>query len=115
MLTLKEMSLEDIDGILEVEEECFRTPWSKHSFEMELKNGAARYLVAKEDGKVVGYGGTWLIIDEAHVTNIAVRESFRGKNIGSEILSKLIEICKAESWTSFEAQLFLLLGISLQI
>lgn len=100
MLIVSEMSQEDIDGVLEVEAECFKIPWSKNSFEMELKNMAARYVVAKEDGIVVGYGGVWLIIDEGHVTNIAVRKNYRGKQIGSEVLSALIEICKARNINS---------------
>lgn len=100
MLTIAEMTQEDIDGIIDVETECFATPWTKHSFEMELKNKAARYVVAKMDDVVVGYGGVWLIVDEGHVTNIAVRESYREKNIGSAILDKLIDICKGQDLSS---------------
>lgn len=100
MLTVTEMSLEDIDEVLEVEAQCFKTPWSKNAFEMELKNMTARYVVAKEDGVVVGYGGIWLIIDEGHITNIAVRENHRGKNVGSRILSALIDICKSRDISS---------------
>lgn len=100
MLILSEMTKDDIDGIIEVENQCFVTPWSKHSFEMELENKAALYIVARMDGIVVGYGGVWLIIDEGHVTNIAVRESYRGMNIGSAILDRLIDICKQRNLTS---------------
>lgn len=100
MLTVTEMSLEDIDEVLEVEAQCFKTPWSKNAFEMELKNMTARYVVAKEDGVVIGYGGIWLIIDEGHITNIAVRENHRGKNVGSRILSALIDICKSRDISS---------------
>ena len=53
----------------------------------------AKYIVAEVDGLVVGYGGIWLIIDEGHVTNIAVDEKYRGKGIGSKILEGLIQLC----------------------
>lgn len=92
MITVREMKEKDIEDILEMERECFATPWSRESFEMELKNKFARYVVAEIDGKVVGYGGLWLIIDEGHITNIAVLEEYRKMDVGSHILSGLIAI-----------------------
>ena len=92
MIKVRVMKEEDIEDILEMERECFATPWSRESFEMELKNKFARYVVAEIDGKVVGYGGLWLIIDEAHITNIAVREEYRKMDVGSHILSALVAI-----------------------
>ena len=99
-ITVEEMSYEDIDGVVEVENMSFVTPWSKESFENELKNKLAVYVVAKDNGKVVAYGGVWLIIDEGHVTNIAVHTQYRGKEIGGLILDKLIRLCKQKNMTS---------------
>jgi ribosomal-protein-alanine N-acetyltransferase len=65
------MTEEDLDGILEVEKTSFPIPWSKNSFEDELKNILATYLVAKVDNTVIGYIGAWFVIDECHITNIA--------------------------------------------
>ena len=92
MITVRGMKEADLEDILEMERECFATPWSRESFEMEFKNKFARYVVAEIDGKVVGYGGLWLIIDEAHITNIAVREEYRKMDVGSHILSGLVAI-----------------------
>ncbi|AFS77349.1 ribosomal-protein-alanine acetyltransferase RimI [Gottschalkia acidurici 9a] len=99
-IIVKEMSYEDIDGVVEVENMSFVTPWSKESFENELKNKLAVYVVAKDDDRVVAYGGVWLIIDEGHVTNIAVHTQYRGKEIGSLILDELIRLCKQKNMTS---------------
>ena len=94
MATISPMREEDIRDVLEIEKECFATPWSESAFQMELKNKLARYVVARVDDEVVGYGGLWMIIDEGHVTNIGVKSDFRQMGIGSEILESIIETSK---------------------
>ena len=77
------MTMEDLDAIMEVEHEAFSIPWSRKSFTEELeRNACARYLVVEDEGKVVGYGGMWFIVDEAHVTNIAIAKAHRGRGLG---------------------------------
>lgn len=94
-LIIRPMELGDINRILEIERDCFTTPWSRESFIMEVeKNKLARYLVAELHGIVVGYGGMWLIVGEAHITNIAVISSHRKLGIGKMILEGLVEICQ---------------------
>lgn len=57
----------------------------------ELSNTAARYFVALEGEKVVAYAGTWLIIDEGHITNVAVHPDWRGRGCGTRVLYALIQ------------------------
>ncbi len=79
-----------------ITEKSLAIPWSKTSFEEELENKFARYVVAIYDGKVVGFGGLWAIFDEGHITNIAILPEYRGIGIGNVILSELIALCKKE-------------------
>lgn len=89
------MKEEDIDQILKIEELSFATPWTRQSFENELKlNQFAVYLVLEKDGQIVGYCGMWLIVDEAHITNIAVLPEFRGQKLGETILRMIMEVAK---------------------
>jgi ribosomal-protein-alanine N-acetyltransferase len=89
------MKEEDIDQILTIEELSFATPWTKQSFENELHlNQFAVYLVLEKDGQIVGYCGMWLIVDEAHITNIAVLPEFRGQKLGEAILRMIMEVAK---------------------
>ena len=88
------MTEADIDGVLEISSLSFKTPWSKESYIQELSNSLANYIVAKCDNKIVGFVGTWIIIDEAHITNIAVHPDFRRNNIASTLLDALIELTK---------------------
>lgn len=86
-----------IDGILNVSMLSFPITWSKESFENELSNRYARYIVAVMGNMVVGFGGMWIIIDEAHITNIAVHPEFRGLGIGGMIMDSLLRICSIEN------------------
>lgn len=93
-LTITKMSKDDLEGIYEVEKTAFPIPWPISSFEEELKNMLATYLVAKIDNKVVGYLGLWFVMDECHITNIAVHADYRRNKIASTLIKKMFELCK---------------------
>lgn len=93
-LIIEEMKENDIDGVFEVEKNCFEDYWSKDSFKKELSNNLAKYLVAKIDNKVVGYVGIWFVVDEGHITNVAVHEDYRGQKIGDQLIKELVQVCK---------------------
>lgn len=88
---------EHVEEIFEIENLCFATPWDLQSIRGELNNAFAKYFVAIYDNKVIGYAGLWNIIDEGHITNIAVHPEYQGLGIGNSLLSKLIEICKEKN------------------
>ncbi|MGZ7441991.1 ribosomal protein S18-alanine N-acetyltransferase [Paenibacillus sp. TH7-28] len=86
------MKLEDIPDIMVIEHEAFTLPWSEEAFRNELtQNQFARYLVLEHNGKPIGYAGMWTIVDEAHVTNIAVRTAYRGLHLGEKLLRRMMK------------------------
>ncbi len=86
------MKLDDIAAIVEIEQEVFTAPWTAEAFRNELTNNMfAKYMVLEMDGDVAGYGGMWLIIDEAHVTNIALRSQYQGQGYGKALLRELMK------------------------
>ncbi|MGG1398175.1 ribosomal protein S18-alanine N-acetyltransferase [Bacillus salipaludis] len=89
------MREEDIDQILEVEHASFTTPWSREAFYNELNNNKfAVYIVLEEEDKIIGYCGAWIVIDEAHITNIAILPGYRGKRLGEALLQKMMSVAR---------------------
>jgi ribosomal-protein-alanine N-acetyltransferase len=85
------MNLMDIPTIAQIEKESFSAPWSEEAFRTELtQNLFAKYMIMEQDGVILGYGGMWLIVDEAHITNIAVREAYRGQGLGEKLMRELM-------------------------
>lgn len=76
----------DVDRIAELEKICFRTPWSRSAIADELRNRAAHYLVCERDALVIAYAGMWVILDEAHITNVAVAPEYRGQGLGKRMM-----------------------------
>lgn len=90
------MTLNDIDQVFIIEKSAFTLPWSKEAFFNELTtNQFAKYIVMESDSKIIGYCGLWIIIDEGHITNIAVLPEYRGKKLGDALLRQVLEFCRA--------------------
>jgi len=93
MIEIGLMTLSDVDAVSRIERECFAIPWSRDAFVREAtENRCARYLVAREDGVPIAYAGMWLVVDEAHVTNVAVTREKRGRGIGEKIARALMQL-----------------------
>ncbi|MDR6120603.1 ribosomal protein S18-alanine N-acetyltransferase [Neobacillus drentensis] len=89
------MREEDIDQVLEVEHASFTTPWSREAFYNEIHNNKfAVYIVLEEENQIIGYCGTWVVIDEAHVTNVAIMPGYRGKKLGEALMTKLMSVAR---------------------
>jgi ribosomal-protein-alanine N-acetyltransferase len=99
-IEIRFMQVGDLEQVIEVDQASFTTPWSPDAFYHELLyNRLAFYLVAVIEGRVVGYCGTWIIVDEAHVTNIAVHPDFRGRKIGEQLLRSLKHLARFKGAT----------------
>lgn len=92
VVTLRRMLLQDVSCVHEIESLSFPRPWSRESFESELDNACARYIVLLEDGIVAGFGGMWLIVGEAHVNNLAVHPDYRRRGYGRRIMKEMMRV-----------------------
>ncbi|MEK3795754.1 ribosomal protein S18-alanine N-acetyltransferase [Paenibacillus sp. FSL R7-0204] len=91
-LVFRLMRLEDVPEILVIEREAFTMPWTEEAFRNELThNHFAKYMVMELAGHIIGYAGMWAIVDEAHVTNIALLEAYRGRKWGERLLDELMK------------------------
>lgn len=91
LVKLRQMRREDLPRVMQIERECFPTPWHESAYLTELVNRSAYYIVAELDEQIVGYAGMWVIMDEAHITTLGVARSSRGFKIGEQILVGLLD------------------------
>lgn len=94
-LTIKPMEKSDLDSVIAIEQLAYGNHhWSKDSFMSELSNNLAKYFSAfSQNGELVGYCGSWQILEEAHITNVAVSPQYQRKHIGEALLKTLIDEC----------------------
>lgn len=93
VLRIRPMTAEDLPFVQLIESASFSTPWPPHAYRQELEsNRLAHYLVALIGERIVGYGGIWLMVDEAHVTTFAVHPAYRRRRIGERMLIALLDL-----------------------
>ena len=89
---IRRMTIADVPAVAAIEDATFPTPWSEDAFRKEIAdNPVARYLVAEKDGAVIGFAGAWIILDESHITNIAVLAEHRGRGYGRALTAGLMQ------------------------
>ena len=81
---------EHLRQMAQIEQEAFDQPWSERMFIPEVEDENAYYLVGVRGDEVICYGGFHKVLDEAHITNIAVRADSRGRGLGTLLMSELI-------------------------
>lgn len=91
VMDIRAMTVDDIAAVVGLEEEIYAQPWPVQVFEDELARVGRRYLVVEDDGIVIGYGGLMLVMDEAHVTTLAVVPGRREARLGTRLMLALID------------------------
>lgn len=84
---IRRMSVADIKQVMAIEYACFGTPWTEDIFYNELEENpyATYFIIEEQPGKIFGYCGLWLIIDDAQITNIAILPEYRGNKYGQAL------------------------------
>ena len=96
-VVIRAMTLEDLPAVMEIDRLSFPLPWPERSFRYEvLENPASNMLVAglpgSEDHRPIGFAGFWLIVDEAHISTIAVHPDWRRTGVGAELLVAVLDL-----------------------
>ena len=106
-LEIARMAPDDVPAVLAIETLSFQSAWPPNAFQNELRdNKLAHYFVGRFDGTIVAYGGIWVILEDSHVTTIAVHPDRRGKRLGEEMLVHLLDeaIERGASWITLEVR-----------
>ncbi|MDR1068697.1 MAG: ribosomal protein S18-alanine N-acetyltransferase [Clostridiales Family XIII bacterium] len=101
---------EDIDGMYRVERACFPLPWSRDDLKKDAtENILAVYLVAEAasgsagngGNEIAGYAGVWVVLDEGHITNVAVHPDRRRQGVAAMLLLQLLEAAREKGAERF--------------
>ena len=91
---IRRMTLADIEAVTAIDRRSFSVPWSERTYRMELTGNPAAYLYVAESasgGAIVGYIGFWFIVDEAHISTLAVKPGRRRQGIGRRLLENALQ------------------------
>ena len=106
-MAIEPMAQSDLPAVLRIEGLSFSTSWPMNAFSNEIRdNKLAHYFVGRLGGTVVAYGGIWVILEDSHVTTIAVHPEYRGLKLGEEMLLKLLDeaIAQGAAWITLEVR-----------
>lgn len=101
------MADSDVRDVLRIEEQAFSTTWPANAFYQELHdNKLAHYYVGRVGEHLVSYGGIWVILEDSHITTIAVHPQYRGRRYGEIMLMRLLDeaIARGASWMTLEVR-----------
>jgi ribosomal-protein-alanine N-acetyltransferase len=96
-VTIRPMTVEDISDVLKIDRLSFPISWSERSYRYELEsNSAAQLLVAEyihpDRVELVGYIGFWFVVDEVHISTLAVHPHYRRRGIGACLLAGALDL-----------------------
>lgn len=99
-MEIQYMTAEHVPAVARLETLCFPDPWSENSVAEELDNPLSLWLVAAEDGEVLGYVGSQAVLDAADIMNVAVAPEHRRRGIARLLLLQLEEEMRQRDVTS---------------
>lgn len=89
------MNADHLNEVAELERICFSTPWSRNMLAEELDNALSAFLVALDDsGRVAGYAGLQVVLDEGYITNVAVRPDCRRQGVAGKLLQVFLDFAQ---------------------
>ncbi|WP_368654039.1 ribosomal protein S18-alanine N-acetyltransferase [Ornithinibacillus sp. 4-3] len=91
-MIIRKMLETDLEQVMNVEQHSFPTPWPEEIFRQEItQNQHAHYFVVELNEEIIGYAGTWIVADDAQITNIAILPTFRGRKVGQQLFAHVLQ------------------------
>lgn len=103
-MILREMLIDDLEQVMEIENDLFAVPWTKEGYFTFLTRDDAMFLVVEEKGKILGYCGLLMVLDEGDVTNVAVCRERQREGIGHFLVDSLIRLSAERGITTIHLE-----------
>nr|WP_296155814.1 ribosomal protein S18-alanine N-acetyltransferase [uncultured Blautia sp.] len=94
-MTFREMLVEDLDQVVEIENSLFSVPWTKEGFFTFLIKEENMFFVVEEKGKILGYCSMQTVLDEGDILNVAVRRERQKEGIGYFLVDSMLMMAEA--------------------
>ena len=103
-MILREMLIDDLEQVMEIERELFHVPWIREGFFTFLTREDAMFLVVEEKEQILGYCGLLMVLDEGDITNVAVRRDRQKEGIGNFLMESLIRLAAERGVTTIHLE-----------
>ena len=90
-MVIREATTSDLAALAALEVEVYSDPWSERIISDELAQANRVYLVVEADGRVIGFGGVMLVLEDAHITTLGIAPAYRRRGAGSRLLLAMID------------------------
>ena len=93
-MTFREMSVEDLEQVVEIEKALFSDPWTKEGFFTFLTKENTMFFVVEEKEKILAYCSMQTVLDEGDILNVAVRSDRQKEGIGYFLVDSLLKMAE---------------------
>ena len=102
---IRQMMVDDLDTVLEIERDVYANPWSRKSFEFEVRaNRFGTSLVLEKEGAIIGYAVIWIIFTEFHIANLVIRKDYQGRGYGKFLLKEMLKLADGQEYALLEVR-----------
>lgn len=94
-MTIEDVTVEQLDDIIEIEKQCFSMPWTWYQLRSQLRDSQHEFICALDDETVTGYVGMMYVLDEGYISNVAVSPDYRRQGIADALIDELVSRCNS--------------------
>ena len=95
-MTFREMLVEDLEQVVDIEQKLFSVPWTKEGFLTYLMKKDTMFFVVEEKDRILGYCSMMTVLDEGDILNVAVRSDRQKEGIGQFLVDSMLRMAEMQ-------------------
>lgn len=90
-MQIRQMRIDDLEQVLEIESTLYKTPWNKKHYLYELnENEFSHHFVLTNGNEIIGYYVFMLLFSEVNLTKLSIKKEYQGRGLAKLLLSDLL-------------------------